>query len=109
MNKRPTLARFREKAMENPDVQAAYEAMAPTFEVKRRMIALRKQAGLTQEQMADRLGTKKSNISRLESLGHSGSPRLATIEEYARVLGYNIKVAFEPQALRDALDTQRNR
>ena len=96
MNRRPTMAKFREKALENPDVQAAYDAMAPTVEVKRRMIALRKKAGLTQEQMADRLGTKKSNISRLESLGYAGSPRLSTIEEYARVLGYTTKIAFEP-------------
>ena len=54
MNRRPTLARFREKAMENPDVQAAYEAMAPTFEMKHRMIALRRQAGLTKEQKRTR-------------------------------------------------------
>ena len=70
--------------------------MAPVFELKRRMIAQSKQAGLTQEQMADKLGTKRSNISRLESLGYAGSPRLATIEKYARVLGYTTKVAFEP-------------
>ncbi len=38
-------------------------------EMKRRMIALRKAAGLTQTQMAALLGTKKSNISRLESAG----------------------------------------
>ena len=102
MNERPTMVGFREKALENPDVQAAYDATAPTFEVKRQMIALRKKAGLTQEQMADRLGTKKSNISRLESLGYAGSPRLSTIEEYARVLGYTTKVAFHAKRGRPA-------
>ena len=66
--------------------------------MKRRMIALRKAAGLTQAQMAELLGTKKSNISRLESVSSDISPRLATVEEYARVLGYSIKVEFEPRA-----------
>ena len=47
--------------------------------------------------MAERLGTKKSNISRLESLNSENSPRLATVEDYARVLGYTVKVAFEKQ------------
>ena len=101
------MERFREKTLENPEVQAAYDAMAPTFEVKRRMIALRKKAGLTQEQMADKLGTKKSNISRLESLGHSGSPRLSTIEEYARVLGYTTRIAFEPNTIAGVPDARR--
>jgi transcriptional regulator with XRE-family HTH domain len=62
--------------------------------MKRQMIALRKKAGLTQEQMADLLGTKKSNISRLESVSSEVSPRLSTVEDYARVLGYQVKVEF---------------
>lgn len=44
------------------------------------------------------LGTKKSNISRLESINSDISPRLSTLEEYARVLGYAVKVEFEPMA-----------
>lgn len=66
--------------------------------MKRQMIALRKEVGLTQEQMAKLLGTAKSNISRLESINSDISPRLATIEDYARVLGYSITVEFEPRA-----------
>jgi len=98
MSKRPTIKQFRDKALLNPEVKAEYDALSSAFEMKRQMIAMRKQAGLTQEQMAELLGTKKSNISRLESVNSDNSPRLATIEEYARVLGYSIKVAFEPHA-----------
>lgn len=98
MSKRPTMKGFREKALQNPEVKAEYDALASAFEMKRQMIALRKKAGLTQEQMAERLGTKKSNISRLESVNSENSPRLATVEEYARVLGYSVKVEFEPRA-----------
>ncbi len=94
---RPTLARFRKNALKKPGVKAEYEALGPAFEMKRRMIALRKAAGLTQEQMAELLGTRKSNISRLESVSSDVSPRLSTVEEYARALGYRIKVEFEPR------------
>ena len=95
---RRTFDQFRRKALRKPGVKAEYDALAPAFEMKRQMIALRRAAGLTQEQMADLLGTKKSNISRLESVGSEVSPRLSTVEEYARVLGYQLKVEFEPRA-----------
>lgn len=98
MSKRPTMKQFRNKALQNPDVKTEYAALSAAFQMKRRMIAMRKQAGLTQEQMAELLGTKKSNISRLESVNSDSSPRMATVEEYARVLGYSIKIDFEPRA-----------
>ena len=97
-NERPTLDNFRETALSNAEVKDKYDALSVAFDMKRQMIALRKQAGMTQEQMADLLGTRKSNISRLESLNALNSPRLATIEDYARVLGYSIKVEFERRA-----------
>ncbi len=95
--KRSTFDKFRQTALEDPEVKAEYEALSTAFEMKRQMIALRKKAGVTQEQMADLLGTKKSNISRLESLYSNVSPRLATVEDYASVLGYAVKIEFEPR------------
>ncbi len=96
MTNRPTFESFKDKALKNPDVKAAYNEAAPAYAMKRDMIAMRTAAGKTQEQMAELLGTKKSNISRLESVSSAVSPRLATVEEYARVLGYRMKVEFEP-------------
>jgi DNA-binding XRE family transcriptional regulator len=96
MAKRTTLEQFRKKALKRPKVKAEYQALASDFEMKRQMIAMRRAAGLTQEQVAEKLGTKKSNISRLESVSSEVSPRLSTLQDYARVLGYQIKVEFEP-------------
>lgn len=96
--KRPTFEEFKAEALKNPDTAAEYEALSTAFDMKRQMIALRKGAGVTQEKMAELLGTQKSNISRLESLNTTNSPRLATVEDYARVLGYSVKVEFEPRA-----------
>jgi len=100
MTDRPTFKGFKGKALKNLDVKAAYDEAAPAYAMKRDMIAMRMAAGKTQEQMAELLGTKKSNISRLESVNSEVSPRLVTIEEYARVLGYRVKVEFEPAPLK---------
>lgn len=96
MSKRPTFESFKAEALSDPEVRAEYDALEDDYQLKRRMIAMRKAAGLTQEQMAEKLGTKKSSISRLESIDAENSPRLATIEDYARVLGYVAKVEFDP-------------
>ena len=98
MSKRPGIEDFRAKALKDPAVKAEYDALSTLFEMKRRMIALRKAAGMTQEQMAERLGTQKGNISRLESIHSDSSPRLTTVEDYARALGYKVKVEFELEA-----------
>jgi DNA-binding XRE family transcriptional regulator len=91
---RPTFVDFRKKALEDAEVRAEYEALKPAFELKKKMIALRTQAGLTQEQLAERLHTQKSNISRLESANNPSSPRLSTLEQYARAMGYRLEVNF---------------
>ncbi len=93
---RRTFRQFRRKVLKKPGVKAEYDALEPLFAMKRQMIALRQAAGLTPEQMAARLKTNKSNISRLESVSSSISPRLSTLTEYARVLGYQVGVQFEP-------------
>ena len=98
MSKRPTFANFKKETLKDDKVRAEYDALSTAYEMKRQMIAMRKEAGVTQEQMAEILGTKKSSISRLESLSSESSPSLATIENYASALGYSVKVDFQPRA-----------
>ena len=97
-NRRRTFEQFREKALKKTGVREEYDALGPAFEMKRQMIAMRKAAGLSQEEMAKLLRTQKSNISRLESLNSDVSPRFSTVEQYAKVLGYRVRVDFEPRA-----------
>ena len=97
MTKRPTFEDFRKQALKNPGVKTEYDALSTLYEIKRQMISMRKKSGLTQEQIAELLGTKKSNISRLESMNSSNIPRMSTLQEYAHVLGYRLKIEFEPR------------
>lgn len=55
-----------------------------------RLVALREQAGLTQSQVAARMGTTQPVIARLEAGGRD--PRLSTIERYARTIGADLEV-----------------
>ena len=90
-------SQFKEKALENSEVRAEYEKLQQKYELKTKLISLRKMSGLTQEELAKKLHTQKSNISRLENVNSKISPRLSTIEEYAKAMGYNLEINFIPQ------------
>jgi DNA-binding XRE family transcriptional regulator len=93
---RSTLAKFKEKALINQEVKKEYEALSVAYNLRKKLIAMRKTAGLTQEELAEILSTKKSNISRLENVYSSSSPKLSTIEEYSKAVGYKIEINFVP-------------
>jgi DNA-binding XRE family transcriptional regulator len=93
---RPTFEDFKNEAMADPEFKKEYEALAPIWELRKELIKLRLREGKTQEQVAALMGTKKSNISRLESGGKVTFPTLSTISKYANALGYKVKLEFEP-------------
>ena len=91
-----TFENFKKKALANSEVKKEYDSLTSAYELRKRLIRLRRQAGLTQEEMAQLLNTKKSNISRLENVNSKISPKISTIEKYARAIGYNININFVP-------------
>jgi DNA-binding XRE family transcriptional regulator len=93
---RPTLKSFKKEAMKRLGVKEAYDELAPAYEIRSKLIALRQKSGLTQEQLAEILHTNKSNISRLESLNSGISPKLSTLVDYAAAMGYTMKIEFVP-------------
>ncbi|MBU0463841.1 MAG: helix-turn-helix domain-containing protein [Proteobacteria bacterium] len=92
---RPTFEDFKKEAMADPEFKKEYEALAPIWELRKKLIQLRIKEGKTQEQVAKLMGTQKSNISRLESGGKASFPTLATISKYANALGYKVNLEFE--------------
>jgi len=61
------LASVKKKMLEDRAVRAAYDALEDEFDISRELIAARVRAGLTQAELADRMGTTQSAIARLES------------------------------------------
>lgn len=93
---RPTFENFKRRALKNPEVKREYEALLDTRDFRRQLIKIRKEAGLTLEEVAEKMCTSKSNLSRLESSDYlkKHSPKLSTIEHYASVCGKHLKLNF---------------
>lgn len=88
-----TLRQIKAKMLTNPAVKAEYEALAPEYETARELIAARAKAGLTQGEVAERMGTTQSVIARLES--GQRSPSLRTVQRYAEAVGARAVVRLE--------------
>jgi ribosome-binding protein aMBF1 (putative translation factor) len=55
------------RLLANPDVKAEYDALAPEFEISAELVRARVRAGLSQAELAARMGTSQSTIARLEN------------------------------------------
>jgi predicted transcriptional regulator len=83
---------LKKKALERPEVKAEYDRLADEFELLDEFLRARTAAGITQEELAKRIGTTQSAIARLESGKGKHSPSLATLQKYARALGCRLEV-----------------
>jgi len=92
--RRPTFTEFKKKALENEEVRKEYDALTPLFSIKKRLVAARIAKGFTQDEIAKKIGTSKSNISRLESLNNQYMPNLATLMKYAEALGMKLDIGL---------------
>jgi len=89
MNK---LQKLKERALQKPEVRLEYEALEEEFALINSLLKMRKSAGLTQEELARRMGTKKSNICRLER-GNT-NPNWNTLKKYSHACGFEITMGF---------------
>jgi transcriptional regulator with XRE-family HTH domain len=74
----------------NPKVKAEYDALAPEFEIAAELLRARLHAGLSQAELAARMGTSQSTIARLEN-GHT-LPSTKTLLRYAEATGSKFQV-----------------
>lgn len=76
------LQTIRRKMLADREVRAAYDALAGEFDLSRELIAARVRAGLTQAEVAERMGTTQSVIARLES--GAQMPSVKTLLKFAK-------------------------
>ena len=86
------LQQLKERALQQPNVRQAYNALSEEFEMIGKLLQMRAAAGLTQDEVARRMGTQKSNICRLEK-GNS-NPSWKTLKKYAHACGFEITMDF---------------
>ena len=85
------LDRFIEKRKkESPEFAEGFDEGYENFKIGVLFKVSREQAGMTQEEVARKLGTKKSAISRIEN--HAEDIRLSTLRKYAKALGKQMKL-----------------
>ncbi|WP_245641403.1 helix-turn-helix domain-containing protein [Paraburkholderia bannensis] len=82
--------------MRDPAFRAAYDALEEEFSALEALLTARKEAGLTQAQVAERMGTTTSAVSRLESClaSEKHSPSLSTLRKYAAACGKSLRISL---------------
>jgi DNA-binding XRE family transcriptional regulator len=93
---------FVKKMLKRPAVKAEYEAQAEEFALLDELLRARRRAGLTQAEVAARMGTKTPAVARLEAGGGSlrHSPSVATLRKYAEAVECRLEIRLRPRAKR---------
>lgn len=87
-----SLKQFKVRAMARPGVRDEYDRVAEEFEFLDEILKARAAAGLTQADVAAKIGTTQSAVARLESADAKHSPSIATLQRYASALGCKLQV-----------------
>lgn len=90
-----SLQKFKERALVNHEVKSEYQKLESEFSLIDQLLTMRTKAGLTQEQVAERMHTQKSNISRLEK--GNANPSWSTLLKYAQACGFEL--TLKPQKM----------
>lgn len=92
--KRTSIDDLHKRWMKNPKYRHEYEALEQDFSLAAALIEARARAGLTQEQVAQRMKTTQAVVARLE--GGGSMPSTRTLEKFGKATGTRLKISFEP-------------
>jgi transcriptional regulator with XRE-family HTH domain len=86
----------------NPEFKSGYAELETEYTLLRELLMARQRLGLTQSDVAKKMGTKAPAVTRLEtSLSeHRHSPTLATLKKYAQAVGCKLEVHLVPTKAR---------
>lgn len=85
-------AEVKAKALQNPDIMAAYLAEKKEEELQELLADLRRRAGINSTQVAERMGITQPAVSKLEKNASKAS--VTTLERYAAACGASIKIVM---------------
>jgi transcriptional regulator with XRE-family HTH domain len=86
------------RALSRVEVKAENDRLDEEFSFIDQFLKARVAAGITQTEVAERIGTTQSAIARLESGGGRHSPSLATLQQYAQALGCRLELRLVKKA-----------
>jgi transcriptional regulator with XRE-family HTH domain len=94
--KKTNFDRYLAEQLRDPAFAERFQQAGEAWDVAVQLAALRKQAGLTQKELAHRLKTSQQQISRLESPGYEGHS-LNMLRRVAKALSAKVRVLLEPE------------
>ena len=94
MTKRTNFDRYLDDNLKDPAFAARFKEAGEAWDVALQIAALRKESGLSQKELAERVGTSQQQISRLESPGYEGHS-LSMLRRVAEVLGGSVRVQIK--------------
>jgi len=83
------------KWMGEPEYRKAYESLEGEFALAKAVMKARNRVGLTQAQLARKMGTTQPVVARLEA--GRVRPSMRTLERFARATGTRLLIRFEPR------------
>lgn len=83
---------LKDRALARADVKTEYDRLDEEFRFLDEFLKARAAAGVTQAEVAERIGTTQSAVARLESGKGKHSPSIATLEKYAHALGCRLEL-----------------
>jgi transcriptional regulator with XRE-family HTH domain len=89
------LKKVAKRWMKEPGFKEGYDALEDEFALASQLIDARSRAGLTQAEVAERMGTSQSTVARLESGG--AKPSLSTLKRFAQATGARVRITLEPK------------
>ena len=81
---------IKSELMQDNDFKEEYEKLQARYDIINQIIQARKEQKMTQEELAKKIGTQKSNISRLESGNYN--PTIELLSKVAEALGKELKI-----------------
>jgi len=97
------------RALERADVKTEYDQLDEEFRFIDEFLKARAAAGVTQAEVAERIGTTQSAVARLESGRGKHSPSIATLEKYAHALGCRLELRLVNEMASGKVDCQITR
>jgi DNA-binding XRE family transcriptional regulator len=87
-----------EEWKKDSEFNAAYNELDTEFNLLRELLLARQKTGLTQAQVAEKMGTKPPAVTRLETAlsGNKHSPTIATLKKYAQAVGCKLEIHLVP-------------
>jgi len=87
-----TFEELKNEVLSDQETKKEYDAMEPEFQLTIELLRLREELNITQQELADRTGINRSDISRIEHA--NANPSLKTLKRLASALGKSLRISF---------------